>query len=789
MLEKMKLMEGNVLYITQSPYLSKHSRRLYYSHHYQNKTQQLSFLSFQEFLDSIEVPNREAMNFQHFKKWHSYRLKSTPIQNTHALFEEFRGVITGTSSHSAYLSKEAYFSLGVKQSIFLPADREDVYELFKKYLHYLKEKRFYDINLVSHDYLNKLTPQFDYIVIDEIQDMTNIQIMLILHGLHQPDNFLVCGDSNQLVHPNFFSWAKIKSLFLQRRSGPTSQLITRIITSNYRNSPQITALANLVLKLKNDRFGSIDHESHYLMTSNQSTSGEILLLQNNHETIKELNEKTGASKDFAVIVLHQNQKAAAKAHFKTPLIFSIQESKGLEYKNIILYNFISHDTVSFDSICEGINRDQHDDPFTYARNKNKKDKSLEIYKFYINALYVAITRAETSLYWIEEEKTHALLTLLGLQNSDDNNSLSSIQYHNSSDSEWQEEVSRLEAQGNTTQAQQIRDKVLKQEQPNWKVFAGLAINELFTAALEENDKKSKLSLFEYSLVYGDHHARNSLINIGFSPALKPYDGMQRLLKKHFMMYQQNQLTAIKRIINKYGVDYRNIFNQTPLMIAAWLGKPDIIYLVNHLGANSFLANNKGLNAFQSALEQACLHHYYAQNQFTTIYDQLKPEALSIRINNQLIKLSNEQPEFFFLNLMIALFYRILPENMVFDNGAFNGKNISASIAHFPEQLLPKEYHSPDYIDDILVRNQPFNRDKNSYPLFYSISEDQYIINPEIMLQVEGAWLSVYEILWIDDLALGYQENIVDISTNELYQNILNEKKQVYKELVINVLKI
>ena len=41
----------------------------------------------------------------------------------------------------------------------------------------------------------------------------------------------------------------------------------------------------------------------------------------------------------------------------------------------------------------------------YARAREKSDKSLEIYKFYINALYVAITRAVENLYLIEATRS------------------------------------------------------------------------------------------------------------------------------------------------------------------------------------------------------------------------------------------------------------------------------------------------------------------------------------------------------------------------------------------------
>ena len=52
--------------------------------------------------------------------------------------------------------------------------------------------------------------------------------------------------------------------------------------------------------------------------------------------------------------------------------------------------------------------------FSYARAKDKTDKSLEAFKFYVNALYVAMTRAVRNLHIIEPDTGHCLFRLLGL---------------------------------------------------------------------------------------------------------------------------------------------------------------------------------------------------------------------------------------------------------------------------------------------------------------------------------------------------------------------------------------
>jgi hypothetical protein len=243
-----------------------------------------------------------------------------------------------------------------------------------------------------------------------------------------------------------------------------------------------------------------------------------------------------------------------------------------------------------------------------------------------------------------------------------------------------------------------------------------------------------------------------------------------------MMYQQVQLDSIKRQITRYGVDFRNPFNQTPLMIAAWLGNSAIVDVINRSNPDVFLANNKGHTAFQIAIERACLHSGYAVHNMPEIYPLLAPETLSLRIDNKLITLAQNQPEFFLINLMLALFYRILPESMVSAGGAFTAVNLTQAIAHWPSNLLPDDYHQPDYIADVLSNNSQ---------LFIEISPDNYLLSPQMTLLLEGDWLGVYDILWFDDLAISYQQlpDSLGLDANSLYGYLLAEKVEEVKRVL------
>jgi ATP-dependent exoDNAse (exonuclease V) beta subunit len=92
---------------------------------------------------------------------------------------------------------------------------------------------------------------------------------------------------------------------------------------------------------------------------------------------------------------------------------------------------------------------------------------MEVYKFYINSLYVAITRAIKSVYLIEKNPHHPLMSLL---NINEINQTIQLDIAESSIDEWQKEASRLASQGKAEQATAINEIILKQKTPPWAVI-------------------------------------------------------------------------------------------------------------------------------------------------------------------------------------------------------------------------------------------------------------------------------------------------------------------------------
>ena len=162
-------------------------------------------------------------------------------------------------------------------------------------------------------------------------------------------------------------------------------------------------------------------------------------------------------------------------------------------------------------------------------------------------------------------------------------------------------------------------------------------------------------------------------------------------------------------------------------------------------------DNNGFTAFQIALQQASKDDKYAKQHLGSIYQQLAPDSLSIQVDGHLVKLDKSSMEFFLLNLLIALFYRVMPTKLV-KRGAFGTQDILDAIEHFPDSVLAPHRQQRAYLSSIFAKNEMYRADKQNRKLFYRLRQGHYVFNPSLMVLVEHQWLNIYDLLKIDKLA-------------------------------------
>ena len=237
---------------------------------------------------------------------------------------------------------------------------------------------------------------------------------------------------------------------------------------------------------------------------------------------------------------------------------------------------------------------------------------------------MAVTRAVRNLYLIEPRPTQPLLTLLGL--TDVRQAVDDVEEQRSSLEEWRREAHRLELQGKDEQAAEIRGQILKQQPIPWTVLRGDALTALREQALEKGDKKARIALMEYALVYRDQRLLNALNQAGLQAARHPDKAWPTLEKKHYLLYTLKNPGGVLREADKYGVDFRNCFGQTPLMIASRMGNADLIEQLLERDADVNLTDGNGLNAFQIALDRACADERFARSRLPAVFERLAPPS-------------------------------------------------------------------------------------------------------------------------------------------------------------------
>ncbi len=752
-LEKLKHADGEVLYVTQSAYLAQNARDLYYARGFERESQEATFLSHREFVESIRVPAGREAGWREFSGWFARMRQGHAFKEIdgHQAFEEIRGVIAARAG--GVLSREDYRALGVRQSIFPAEERDRLYDLFEKYRTWLAEAKLYDLNLLAHDWLALAAPRYDFVVVDEVQDLTTAQLALVLKTLKTPDRFMLCGDSNQIVHPNFFSWSQVKSLFWRDPQLAERQEL-RVLTANFRNGPQTTRLANTLLKIKHRRFGSIDRESNFLVETVGGEPGNATLLADRDAAKRELDRKIRHSTQFAVLVMRDEDKPAAREYFSTPLLFSIHEAKGLEYENIVLYRFVSGHRREFAEITAGVTQqDLETDTLDYRRAPDKSDKSLEVYKFFVNALYVALTRAVRNLYLIESDTAHPLFGLLDLTAGGGESQLEARQ---SSLEEWQKEARKLELQGKQEQAEAIRRTILKQTPPPWPVLDEPAVRDLLVKVFRERavGDKPKRRLNEYAAFHDEpelasYLAREAGFGVAQLGGVRGFEQQRSALnRKYLTPYAARNFKDVLRECDTHGIDHRTTMNQTPLMAAAAAGNAALVEALLERGADREAADQYGCNALHIALREAFRDPRFARGPCAALYELLAPAHVDVKAGERLVRIDKHLSEYFLFQTFWTLFKSRFTRIDRSLNGGLDTKAILRAWEGLPENVLRAARNKRQHLSHVLSRNEVDRDYGYNRALFKRAAHGWYQFNPALEVRCrssagEESWRPVF----------------------------------------------
>ncbi|KAJ7451097.1 hypothetical protein FB451DRAFT_1566339 [Mycena latifolia] len=347
------------------------------------------------------------------------------------VYSEFMGVIMGSeetlTGASSYLDREGYLNLSERAQSTFADQRQRIYSLFESYLN--QKRLLCDVDPAdrTHAILRYFEQRggvpgrkMDYLYVDETQDNLLIDTLLLRSICHNPNGLFWAGDTAQTISVgSSFRFNELKAFLFrieQRRLEtnlrtelcyqPTWQPRTFQLTVNYRSHAGIVNCAHTVIEvitmlwpyaidvLDRER-GTVDGLRPVFFTGFDSGNVE-------YEQFL-FGDREGSYIEFGAqqCILVRDDAAREKLREQVGdigLIMTLYESKGLEFNDVLLYNFFEDSTVGEAQWRVVLNalEDQGNFPAPLFDKTRHAGVCVEL-KF----LYVAITRARNNV-WIAD---------------------------------------------------------------------------------------------------------------------------------------------------------------------------------------------------------------------------------------------------------------------------------------------------------------------------------------------------------------------------------------------------
>ena len=261
-------------------------------------------------------------------------------------------------------------------------------------------------------------------------------------------------------------------------------------------------------------------------------------------------------------------------------------------------------------------------------------------------------------------------------------------------------------------------------------------------------RKPKEQLLEYAAYYAEPSLSWLLLEKGYEKAKAVRQIMPTVIRKYLLIFETKNLREVLSLVEQYGVDHRNMFNQTPLMCAARQGNPHLVETLIAKGANSDLTDNYGKTAFQQALVSA-IDPQFAKMKLGLLYPLLAPASVSLCVNDRLVKLDAHTMEYFIFNVMLSLMHSYLNAIEDYNLYSFEGFTTADFLNYtdsLPDNVLTEQRKKRTYLSSVLSRNEIDRDYAYNRRIFIRLRTGHYTLNPALKVLKDGGWVDLHEYL-------------------------------------------
>ncbi|CAJ2636390.1 unnamed protein product [Trifolium pratense] len=375
--------------------------------------------------------------------WPHFNSEYTKSLDPSRVFSEIMSHIKGgMHGDGSKLSRESYVSLSENRASSLSKHkREMIYNLYQSYEKMKMLRGDFDLaDIVADLHLRLRTKRYEgdelhFVYIDEAQDLTMSQIALFKYVCpNVEEGFVFCGDTAQTIARGVdFRFQDIKSLFYNkfvlesRKSSYNNQgnekgLVsdTFLLTQNFGTHAGVLKLSQSIIELLSrffpDSIDSLKPETSLIygeapvVLEYGNKENAILTIFGNSGHVDD-GKFVGFGAQQVILVRDDSARKEILSYVgKQALILTILECKGLEFQDVLLYNFFCTSPLKnrWRVIYEYMNEQ---DMLELAESKSYpsfNDSKHNILCSELKQLYVSITRTRQRLWICENTEEFAI---------------------------------------------------------------------------------------------------------------------------------------------------------------------------------------------------------------------------------------------------------------------------------------------------------------------------------------------------------------------------------------------
>jgi len=288
--------------------------------------------------------------------------------------------------------------------------RKMVYPIYQRYEQFLQDKGMWDdcdriLSLLlrlehckTADREKLCSIKTSNIYVDEVQDYTQAECLLFFYLCDGPDRLFLAGDPAQnVVQGVEFRFQDIRSVHYHIAKDKKAVIRKpKKVHVNFRSHAGILKIAASVLKCMIDAFPKSAEDlgvDHGVFVGPRPCVFKGVDIESLHEMLQD-------KMKGAIVLVHDSRVEYWKETLQYPLIRSIRQSKGLEFKHVIILDFFGDLGIDMTSSVEKA----WCDLLVRAETDGLSSNCPEIER-HLKLLYTAITRSIERLFFVETKET------------------------------------------------------------------------------------------------------------------------------------------------------------------------------------------------------------------------------------------------------------------------------------------------------------------------------------------------------------------------------------------------